>query len=403
MRHQKLFYGSSYDRGLEHLLKMWPQIKDQFPDATLDVAYGWDLFVKTQGNNPNSMEWKKKMDDLMSSPGITHHGRISKEKLSEIRKSCGIWAYPTHFTEINCITALESQADGLVPVVINYAALKETVGSGVRVEGDIYDQETKDEYLKQLLLLMGDEKRWQVENEQARQFAQKFSWDLIAAEWSSHFKIEDLTYSTVTKNIPDNEVGSLYKRVMVHFPTYEPKKEFISHLQQGDLDSITDKENCGYYQFLACLVKELNPKQIVELGGSWGASALMMASELKQGKIWTITKDEGGIEFGYLKEGFPMINRIVGDDLKLESWPKKLKWEKKQIIFIDTDHTYDQVKAELELYLPLIPEGCVILFDDIHLSPDMERIWDEVDKVYKLKKLDISNPCHYSGFGMAIK
>ena len=187
MRHHKLFWGSSYDRGLQHLLKMWPEIKKAYPDATLDVCYGWNLFLTAYRDNAERMAWMKRMGEMMKQPRITHHGRVGKEELKEIRSKCGIWSYPTDFTEINCITALEAQADGLVPVVINYAALKETVGSGIKIDGDIYDKETQQKYLKELLALMGNKERWKKESKKAQKFAQKFSWDRIADLWLKHF------------------------------------------------------------------------------------------------------------------------------------------------------------------------------------------------------------------------
>ena len=95
--------------------------------------------------------------------------------------------YPTDFDEINCITALNCQFLGCVPCVINKAALKETVGSGVRVEGDIWDPETRDEYLAKLLELMGDEKRWKEEQEKGIQFAKDYSWSNIAQKWIQEF------------------------------------------------------------------------------------------------------------------------------------------------------------------------------------------------------------------------
>ena len=125
-RNHKLFYASSYDRGLDILLSIWPDIKEAVPDATLDVAYGWDLFDKATVNNKERQAWKKIQLERLKQPGIKEHGRVSKDKLEEIRQECGIWAYPTYFTEINCITALEAQNDGLVPVTMNLGALKET-------------------------------------------------------------------------------------------------------------------------------------------------------------------------------------------------------------------------------------------------------------------------------------
>ena len=139
-RQHKLFYGSSYDRGLQYLLFMWPDIKKTFPDAELHVCYGWNTFLQMASGNPERMEWMRSMVALLQQPGITEQGRVGKEELAKIRKDCGIWSYPTDFQEINCITALDTQSDGLVPVTMSLAALQETVGSGIRVDGDIKEE-----------------------------------------------------------------------------------------------------------------------------------------------------------------------------------------------------------------------------------------------------------------------
>lgn len=188
MKNHKLWWQSSYDRGIEHLLLMWPEIKKTFPDATLDVCYGWTTFDSAYADNPERQDWKAKIEKLFQQDGITHHGKIGQEKMRELRKTCGIWAYPTHFTEIFCIGAVECQMDGVVPVVTNLAALDETVGSGIKIDGDIYDQETKDEFLKQLLSLMSDQKRWEEESKKGMEFAKQFSWSIIAKKWDDCFK-----------------------------------------------------------------------------------------------------------------------------------------------------------------------------------------------------------------------
>lgn len=188
MKNTKLFWGSSYDRGLDLLLFMWPDILEKFPEATLDICYGWDLFEKGYTNNAERMNWKRSVDQLMTQKGITHHGRIGKEELKRIRSSCGVWAYPTHFAEINCITALECQNDGLVPVVPNNFALKETVGSGIKVDGNIKNVETQKRYLEALFSIMGNHEKWEEESKKAREFAKNYYWDKIAADWISVFK-----------------------------------------------------------------------------------------------------------------------------------------------------------------------------------------------------------------------
>lgn len=187
MRNKKLFWGSSYDRGLDILLNMWPKIKKAHPDATLDICYGWNLFVKGYQNNPERMAWKDKIDKLMEQEGITHHGRVDQKKLQKIMLKCGIWAYPTYFQETNCITALQCQRDGVVPVTIELAGLKLTVGSGIKIKGDIYLRETKEQYLKELIDLMGDEKRWLKESKRGIAFSKLFSWERIADKWEEYF------------------------------------------------------------------------------------------------------------------------------------------------------------------------------------------------------------------------
>jgi glycosyltransferase involved in cell wall biosynthesis len=189
MKNHKLFYGSSYDRGLQILLELWPEIRKTFKDATLDICYGWDMFNLGFADNPERLAWRDKMIKLMQQKGITDHGRVGKEKLAEIRQSCGIWAYPTFFPEINCITALDCQSDGLVPVTMDYAALQETVESGTKIKGDIYDKKVQKKWLDALFSYMYRENEidWKNESRKAETFASRFKWDVIAQTWAKNF------------------------------------------------------------------------------------------------------------------------------------------------------------------------------------------------------------------------
>lgn len=184
-KRHKLFWGSSYDRGLDVLLFMWQDIMKACPDAELHITYGWDMFDKVAHTNPERMKWKDNVNQLMTQAGVFHHGRVGKDKLAAIRKQCGIWAYPTYFNEINCITALECQADGVVPVTVRLGALSETVKSGVLIEGDIKEPETVDKFTKELISLMEDDKRWRKESIKAKKAAKKYQWNQIAGKWDA--------------------------------------------------------------------------------------------------------------------------------------------------------------------------------------------------------------------------
>jgi hypothetical protein len=166
---------------------MWPDIKKAYPDAELHCCYGWKLFDILARTNPERRQWKNSVETMMQHPGVIHHGRLGKEELAEVRKGCGIWAYPTYFTEINCITALDSMRDGLVPVTMDLAALPEVVGAGVLVKGDIKDPKVMKVYLKELLGIMGDEERWKKESIKGQRYSNKFDWETIAREWTTEF------------------------------------------------------------------------------------------------------------------------------------------------------------------------------------------------------------------------
>lgn len=187
-KQHKLFWGSSYDRGLDILLFMWPEILERFPDAELHCAYGWDMFDKVTSGNPERQQWKSSVLNLLKQKGITEHGRLGKKELQKIRRECGIWAYPTHFPEINCITGLDAQKDGLVPVTMTLAALNETVQSGVKIEGEIRDLQVQEKYLEALLDMMGDTEKWQKESLKAQEYAKGMEWDKIAPQWITEFK-----------------------------------------------------------------------------------------------------------------------------------------------------------------------------------------------------------------------
>lgn len=190
MKHHKLFWGSSYDRGLDVLLQIWGDIIAKFPDATLNVCYGWDLFDVATANNPERQHWKSIVVELLKQPGVTEHGRIGKEELKKVREQCGVWAYPTYFEEINCITALECQNDGLVPVTTALGALNETARHGILIpleignaKGGINNPTILKEFQKQLLELMGDKERWDQMSYKCQKFARKFDWTRISSDW----------------------------------------------------------------------------------------------------------------------------------------------------------------------------------------------------------------------------
>lgn len=185
----RVCYTSSYDRGLEHLLAIWSEVKEAVPEANLHVYYGWDLFARFYGDNPERMAWMNKINKLLEQDGVVHHGRVSQPQIVKEMKKANIWAYPTHFGEISCISAMKAQAYGAMPVVVDYAALNTTVIFGRKIDGDIYDKETKEEFKEQLILQL---KNYEYEEEYRKDMMnwakETFPWSKVAKQWSDEFK-----------------------------------------------------------------------------------------------------------------------------------------------------------------------------------------------------------------------
>lgn len=240
-RQHKLFWGSSYDRGLQYLLYMWPDIKQNFPDAELHIAYGWNTFDKLAAGNPERMQWKQSMETLMQQKDIFHYGRIGKEELKKLRGMCGIWAYSTDFKEINCITALDCQESGVVPVTMDLAALKETVKDGIKVKGDIKDTKVQEEYLKELLSLMGDRPRWKRLIIKGKKFAKEFAWSNIADKWIDYFckEAEMPKVSVITPTIREGWWKMMAENLSVQ--TYKNFEWIILDDYKEDRFSIAEK------------------------------------------------------------------------------------------------------------------------------------------------------------------
>lgn len=238
-RQHNLFWGSSYDRGLDILLFMWPDILEKYPDAELHICYGWELFDKISSNNPERVRWRQSVEAMMTQKGVFHHGRLGKNDLEKVRKSCGIWAYPTYFTEIDCITAKDAQKDGLIPVATNLGALAETVKSGILVDGDIKDPNTQQRFLDAVLEVMGlDDKAYLEESEKAKASTANITWSNSADKWLEVFNKSSfsplVTVCTVTLRegfwniMADNIASQTYKNI--EWVIVDDYKEDRSHI-----------------------------------------------------------------------------------------------------------------------------------------------------------------------------
>lgn len=125
----RFLYVSSPDRGLERALVMWPFIRKALPEAVLHVYYGWENYDRL-GRDPAFKFWCL---DKAKQEGVEWHGRIGQRELArEMMRSGGLFYPGPHgFEETYCISVLEAQAAGCVPVTRDNGALPETNCNGI--------------------------------------------------------------------------------------------------------------------------------------------------------------------------------------------------------------------------------------------------------------------------------
>lgn len=183
-RKHSVGYFSSYDRGLDVLLSIWPYIVERVPDVTLDVYYGFNTFDKFHSKNPERMKWKWGLIRKFNQFGVVDHGRVSHEELAKAMQEIQVWAYPTSFPEISCLTAMKAQAAGMVCVTSGYAALQETVKIEEEEVVNIHDKPEKLEKFAQrvidaLLNPPSDEELKAIK----KQVMAEYSWKNVARQW----------------------------------------------------------------------------------------------------------------------------------------------------------------------------------------------------------------------------
>lgn len=179
----KLVYASSYDRGLELMLKWgWPIIKKEVPDATLDIYYGWNLFDTIHKGNAAQMAWKEKVVELMGQKGVKEHGRVGHYELLDIKARSAIHYYATNFEEIDCISVRESALVGCIPFTTDYAAL-EGRGYCVTTEGDPNEQETQEAVAYKIVEHLKDPDLLKDIRIKFKALAKEESWENVANKW----------------------------------------------------------------------------------------------------------------------------------------------------------------------------------------------------------------------------
>lgn len=133
-----------------------------------------------------------------------------------------------------------------------------------------------------------------------------------------------------------------------------------------------------YAELMADLIDYLSYKNIMELGTSLGVNALYLSRSPKV----RLTTFEGAPELATMATELLNDNRrnvavITGNiDESLPRFLKKI--DKLDFIFFDANHRYRSTLKYFDLCLEYSHEQTCFVFDDIHLTTEMESAWQHI-------------------------
>lgn len=194
----KFIWLSSPDRGLDTLLSMWPLIKDRFPEATLEIYYGWAIIDKlianfrSVGQTHQFLEnYKIKVQKQMKwlegeKAGITWKDRVPPDELAEALYRANFALFPTAFMETFCLAMVQCQAAGVIPITSNLAALSENVAykDGL-VTGWPSNSTYQRQFLSTLDIIINNKEEIVNARTQGRELALQKTWEHSFVEWKN--------------------------------------------------------------------------------------------------------------------------------------------------------------------------------------------------------------------------
>jgi predicted O-methyltransferase YrrM len=195
----------------------------------------------------------------------------------------------------------------------------------------------------------------------------------------------------------EEKIQELHERVMLRARTQEPYDSRLSVCMSPE-EYTRYHTNFGhtYYLYLKTIVRELAPRKVLELGTDIGRSTLFMMLALpKDSSLITVElHDKPRCDLSPFFDD-PRLTIVQGDDLDLSIY-KERDLSGIDLLYIDTNHDFDQISKEWELYRQFLAKDAIVILDDIHLNAGMDRFWESLS----YPKVDGSRTIHFSGWGI---
>lgn len=191
---------SSPDRSMDAMVPIWGLVKQAMPKAKMQWAYGWDNFKAFYGGDKKKMQWMHDTIKAMDEVGIETLGRLPQHEVAKLYQKATVFAYPTEFAEIDCISVKKAQAAGDIAITTDFAALKESNRFGQTLhspknkdtwskpyqyhfglEGDA----AHEMFAQMIVSALKDGELMQTNQGEVKKWADALTWPNIASRWDA--------------------------------------------------------------------------------------------------------------------------------------------------------------------------------------------------------------------------
>lgn len=183
----RLIWASSPDRGLQETLDIFERAREDCSNLSLHIFYGMDNIDKICGGDRRKLPWRRsweQYDRACAMEGVTWHGRVGQKQLAIEWLKSGIWLYPTWFSETSCISCMEAQVSGAIPITNPIWATGFNVRHGVFIEGDPADKLVKSRYVDAVVRIAGSPERQHIiRDDMIPESIIRLDWERFVDQW----------------------------------------------------------------------------------------------------------------------------------------------------------------------------------------------------------------------------
>ena len=172
-----------------------------------------------------------------------------------------------------------------------------------------------------------------------------------------------------------------------------PYRKYAEAILGGDIEWFIGTAGKEHYRLLMYVSSNIDEENILDIGTFTGLSSLALGHNKKNTvESWDI--EDRNVSQNIARYDIDQSNITYNIGNILSSYSDE-KLNSVNIIFLDTVH--DGV-FETELLNKLISINWkgIMIMDDIHYFPDLNKVWNEIS----VKKFDITEKGHWSGTGL---